>query len=202
MKKFFVLLMTVLFLSGANFVFAREVENGKWEVSLQSGGVFPKDDDIDSTLYIGGRAIQEFNKYLGVGVESGWMSWEDSTNGVHYGDIRAFPLLADVVLKYPIPATENTVVPYAIAGVGVVFWDYDEDDILTRNGITVDSDTTFAARLGGGIDYFVNDQWAVFVEGSYLFSEYEADIKAAGLVIAGTVDTDAAFVTGGIKYRF
>ena len=56
--------------------------------------------------------------------------------------------------------------------------------------------------LNGGADYYVTDTVAFFAEGGYIWSDYDANIRAGGAVVAANVDTDAAYVVGGVKLGF
>lgn len=201
MKKIMLVAIIALALCQIN-AFARDVDAKKWEISLQGAGVIPNDTDIDPTYYVGGRIAYNINKNVSVAGESGWMGWDDSDGTTKYGEVNGIPLLADLILKMPIEATENKLVPYVLGGVGVVFWDYKEEAILTSNGITVDGDTSFAARLGAGVDYYVSDNIALFAEASYLFSDYDIKVNAGGIIAGAKTDTDAVFAGAGIKFAF
>ncbi len=201
MKK---LILIALFVAGmSSAAFARDVQEGKWALSVQSAAVMPRDDDNDDTIYYGGRLTYDITPNVAVGVESGWMNFEQEADGIDFGDQRGIPLLADIVLKLPIEATDNKLVPYVLGGVGVVFWDYQESSILKDNGFSVDSDTAFAARIGGGVEYYVSNNVALFLEGSYLFSTYDAKVRYGSSSAANIeVDSDAFFAGGGVKVGF
>lgn len=202
-KVFLASLIGLLFLGGmVPQAMARDVEGSKWDVSILGGAFFPKEDDQDAGGYGGGRLTYNINEHAGLGIESGWSSFNQELDGVDYGDVRAIPLLANLFLRLPLEATENKLVPYAVGSIGVIIWDYEESSLLTDNGISVEGDTSFAARIGGGADFYIADNIAIFAEGGYMWSEYEAEVSAGGSVIAGTVDTDAAYAVGGIKIGF
>jgi len=205
MKKGFLVALVFAVVVAIPFVaYAEGVKDmtGKTAVGLVAGGVFPKDNDIDNTWYLGGNFAYGINEYFAVGAEVGYTLWEDEEAGVDYGDIRAVPLLADVYLRYPTELGAQTVIPYIIGGIGVVFWDYDESSLLENNSITVNMDNSLGVKIGGGVDYFVSNNVALNLEGFYLWSEADASISAFGTYAAATVDTDSWIVTGGLKYYF
>lgn len=181
---------------------AREILATEFELSAFGAGVFPADEDEDATVYAGGRLLYNLNEIVGVGVESGWMNFEQTEGGLDYGDARGIPLLAEVVFRMPVHFMEDDLIPYLLAGAGVTFWDFDESSVLTGNGISVDDDTAFTAKAAIGADYFFTENIAVFIEGGYMWSDWDGAIRGGGLVADATVDTDMAFVGGGIKLAY
>lgn len=204
-SKFIMALVFVAFVLVPFTVHAEGVKDmtGKASVGVVTGTVFPKDSDIDNTWYvIGGNFAYGINEYLAVGAEVGYTTWEDKEDGIDYGDIRAIPLLADVYLRYPTELGAQTVIPYAIGGIGVVFWEYDESSLLEANSVVVDMDNSLGIKIGGGVDYFISESLALNLEGSYLWSDADASIAAFGTYTEATVDTDSFILTLGFKYYF
>ena len=105
MNKLFVTLVLLLTVGVASPAFAREAQD-QWEISGLAGGVFPADDDQDATVYAGGRLTYNINEYVGLGVESGWMGFEQEESGLDYGDVRGIPLLANVAVVIISPLTD------------------------------------------------------------------------------------------------
>jgi len=203
-NKFIVVLVFAAFVLVPLVASAEDVNNltGRYSLGLVSGGVFPKDSDIDNRWYIGGNFAYGLNEYLAVGAEVGYTSWDDEENGIDYGDVRAVPLLADVYLRYPIESGDYLFVPYIVGGVGVVFCDYDESSLLENNGISIDIDTELGVKLGGGFEYLISKNVALNFEGSYLWSDADATISGFGTYAAAELDTDAWIINGGLKYYF
>ena len=114
MRKVLVIMLMWMLLIGCviSVAYAGEDLVDRFSIGVVTGGVFPKDNNIDNSLYVGGNLAYGFNKYLAVGVETGYSSWDDEEQGVDYGDVRAIPLLADLYVRYPIEFGEKTVVPY------------------------------------------------------------------------------------------
>ena len=203
-------LIVLLLLGGiAPQAMARDAKESPWDISVLGGAWFPKEDDQDASGYVAGRLTYNINEHVGVGIESGWASFGQEADVTgdgkddDLGDIQAIPLLANLFLRLPLEATENKLVPYAVGSVGVIFWDYNESSLLTSNNISIDGDTSFAARVGGGADFYITDNVAIFAEGGYLWSEYEAQGSIGGVVVtAPTVDTNAAYAVGGLKIAF
>ena len=176
---------------------------GAWEVSLQGGGIFPhKTDRFDDTEFAAGRITYDLSQNVAFGIESGWLRFQDEIGGTKYGRIDGMPALAEVQLKLPVQSTGNRFVPYAIAGAGVVVWNYRESSILRDAGAKVETDTHFAAKGGMGFDYYINSTLAIFLEGSYLFSRFAPKVHGGGTTVTTKADTGAVLAGGGLKVRF
>ncbi len=102
----------------------------------------------------------------------------------------------------PIKIDQYKIVPYGVVGFGIIFWDFDESSLLKTNGITVSMDPAFGMKFGGGVDFFVTENLAIFREGSFIWSDADATVAGRGAVASATVDTDTWLIGGGIKYVF
>lgn len=176
---------------------------GPWELSLFGGGVFPRQDDrFDDTEFAGGRLTYDLSSHVALGIESGWLRFDDEIGGTEFGKIDGIPALGVIQLKGPIEDTGNRFVPYVIAGAGVIIWNYRENTVLKDAGAKVDTDTHFAAKGGMGFDYFINSAVAFFVEGSYLFSRFTPKVHGGGTTVTTKADTEAILAGAGLKFRF
>jgi len=130
-----------------------------------------------------------FNKYVAVELETGW-TWNgiNSIEGLYVDDtsFSTIPIMANVVLQYPIPRT--LVVPYIGAGVGGAGTILDTDGIYYPSGYGglsfygASSDFVFAyqgfagvrvqlskeMQLGVGYKYYVSDQ-STFGDDDYYY---------------------------------
>jgi outer membrane protein W len=201
MQKMLIGILILYIISVTAAAFAEDL-TGRFNVGIIGGGIFPSDADIDETYYVGGNFAYGINNYLAVGAEAGYTNWENKEGGTDYGDVNAVPLFADLYLRYPLEIDINTFVPYVIGATGVVFWDYDESSLLTNNGISVNMDAKLGLKVGAGIDFFVDNNFAINIEGDYVWSDADVSIAAVGTVAAATVDTDYWIVNGGLKYYF
>ena len=173
------------------------------ELSVQGGGMFPtKDGRFDNTGFVAGRLMYDIAPYVALGVESGWMRFKDEAGGTKFGHIDGIPALGDLQFKMPISATNNHLVPYAIAGAGVVFWNYREASVLKDAGVKIDTETHFAAKGGLGADYYFTDNVGLFVEGSYLYSRFTPKVHGGGTAVTTRATTGSVLIGGGLKLRF
>jgi outer membrane protein W len=105
-----------------------------------------------------------------------------------------------------VPVGDSPVQPYGVVGLGAIFWNI--DDTTSSNGVTVttDIDTAFGVKVGGGVDWFVNDHWIVNFNGAYVFNDADgtATASAGGATASVTekFDLDYWTVGGGLKYLF
>lgn len=201
MRNILIGILALLIGCAAGNAFAEDLA-GRFSVGIAGGGIFPKDSDIDDTYYVGGNFAYGINEYFAIGAEAGYTSWDDEEAGVDYGEVEAIPLLADLYLRRPVEVGENILVPYVVGGVGVIFWDYEESDLLTSNAITVDMDAELGVKAGGGFDYFFTENSAINIEGAYIWSDADMSVAAFGLYGAATIDTDYWLATGGFKHYF
>lgn len=175
-----------------------------WQVSIQGGGLWSQKDK--SRLHDGeaifGRLTYDVTPNLAIGAESGGLRFKDETSGTTYGHLNGVPALADLVLKMPIAATGNHLVPYVFGSAGVIFWSYDKSGYSDTTGVKARSRTHFAAKPGAGLEYYLTPRIAIFVEGSYLFSEKFRLRNAAVTPPNGNIDVNSIYGGGGIKIAF
>jgi opacity protein-like surface antigen len=169
---------------------------GKTDIGFNLSGAIPDDDDVDSTLYAGGSLAHGFSNWLALGVEAGWAEFEESGLGFEVEE-TAVPIFGDIILRVPLEAPLQ---PYAIVGLGAIIWNVD-DNVAN---IETDVDTAFAAKFGVGLDWFVNDNWIVNFEASFVTSDADATVRntVTGASVTGEGETDFWMVGGGIKYLF
>lgn len=86
-------------------------------------------------------------------------------------------------------------VPYAGAGLDLLFADYDPYDGSHR-----DVDTTLGVHISGGADYFLARDWALNAEAKIVLAP-DADIRTGGSR-SGDFDPSSFSSTAGIRYYF
>ncbi len=183
-------------------LFANEGEIGKkYAIGAAVAGAFPEDSDIDNNLYWGGIATYDIVKYAAIGVESGFMRWEDKVGNNKHGNIHAWPLLGDMIVKYPVDIGDFELAPYGVLGLGMIFWDYHESEILRVNNISVDMDNAFAIKFGCGMDIFTSSGVGLFIEGSYIWSDTKAESTGRGSALEVSVNTDMWMLSTGVKIK-
>ena len=167
---------------------------GKWDIGVNVSGAIPTDGDVDSAAYIGGSLSYGVQEWFALGFEAGWAGFGESDAGINV-DEDAVPIFGDLIFRFP---TSSEWKPYAIVGLGVIVWNVDSN----IPGLDLEIDTAFAAKFGGGVDYFVNDNWALNFEFSYVTSDADATATLNGTSVSASGSTDYWMVGGGLKYLF
>ena len=173
-------------------------------------GAIPTEDGLSTGVSVLGDVSYGINQWLAVGFSGGWAAFgmDDATvSGITIPgpDVNGFPLFGEIILRAPI--ANQSYVPYAVAGFGTVIWNV--DDTTTSNGIHVQTDvsTAFAFKLGGGVDWFINDHWIFNINGAYVFSRPDTTVTvSAGSLSASAVSQNDKYdywtVGGGLKFLF
>ncbi len=200
MKKIIISLhciVCILFLF-AGPVFAAETSN---YFAVKAGAYFPNSSDLggfntgfNGQVAYGDYFTPNFAGELGLGyfATSGTGSVDfNGVPGTATGDIYAIPLTLALKAIYPIEKWEI----YAIGGLGAYFCNV---KVSYSAGSPSNSSTAFGGFLGGGIDYNIDRNWFLGVEGTYLWAKPQFTINN----VSGDVAMDGWTVTGNIGFRF
>ena len=144
--------------------------------------------DVDNSAYFGLNASYGLMPWLALGISGGWEEG-DIDNAQFPGEVGIANVMADVILRYQ--TQDSPYVPYAVLGLGGV------GSYLAQDNQNDDDDTTFGIKLGLGVDYFINDNWILNLEGAYFIADN--DLRNATTTVDGT---DHATLGGGVKYAF
>ncbi len=194
MRKLWLALLALIVCASA--AYAAPDRTGKFDMGVNVSGAIPDDDSVDGTAYVGGSLAYGVTNWLALGAEAGWAQFDESDAGITLEE-TAVPIMGDIILRVPM---ESQFQPYAIVGLGAIVWNVDHN----VPNLDVEVDTAFAAKFGGGFDWFINDNWILNFEGSYVTSD--ADLTARNTVTGASVtvsgETDYWMVGGGLKYLF
>ena len=202
MKRITVVAAVFLVCMMVGSAYAAQDLTGKHALGIATGMIFTQDECIGNSWYAGGNYTYNIDNNFAVGAEVGYMRWNDEAGGIDYGDVRAVPLLADFYLRYPIDVSKQMFLPYAVGGIGVIFWNYDENSVLKDAGISIDMGTELGIKGGVGFDYFFTEKVAFNLEGSYVWSNADMTVSYGGATATNEFDTDYWALTGGMKYYF
>jgi outer membrane protein W len=198
------LCLAVAALSVTALAYAAPDRVGIWDAGVNVSGFIPGDNDTDNGVYVGGTFAYGVHQWIAIGVEAGWLETdieEDTQLGLgDLGELHGNPLMADIIIRVPNP--DQSFIPYGIVGIGVVFWDFDEGDTLESLGVDVDIDTAFAVKIGGGIDWWLNANWILNFEASYVFNDADVSVTVGGAPTTDDADLDYFQIGGGLKYMF
>ncbi len=200
--------MAALALIGTS-VYAAPDRTGKTDVGVDVAYSDLTDDETNSATYVGGSVSHGLNEWLALGVSFGWQSFGSDDvfiSGVTIPgpDLRSYPLFADIIVR--IPTGDQPFVPYGVIGFGAIFWDADE--VTASNGVKIktDVDTSFGFKLAGGVDWFLNDHWALNFNGGYVFTDANTTVTATAgnlsVSAADKSDLDYWTIGAGLKFIF
>jgi hypothetical protein len=208
MNKKAAVLIAVLALMSAS-AYAAPDRTGKVDIGVDVAAAIATDSDTNAGVYVGGNLSYGFNEWFAGGVSFGGhvADIDDVTSSgvtIFGPDVSEFSIFGDMILR--VPVGDSPVQPYGVVGLGAIFWNI--DDTTSSNGVTVttDIDTAFGVKVGGGVDWFVNDHWIVNFNGAYVFNDADgtATASAGGATASVTekFDLDYWTVGGGLKYLF
>jgi opacity protein-like surface antigen len=193
-------------------VYAAPDRTGKIDVGVNVSGAISTDNDIQSTAYVGGNIAYGINKWVAIGFEGGRQKHgsdnvSDGGTTIFGPDFAAIPLFGDIIVRMPIENQQVT--PYGIIGLGTVLWDVDSASFNSAGvGGTVETKvgSSIAVKVGGGFDWFINDNWVVNFESAYVFDRPDvtatASINGISASAIDQVKLDYWTIGGGVKYLF
>jgi len=199
--------------------FLNNIKRGWINLSIYGAGAFPETFksingiELKQGSFYGGQFTYDVTPYIAVGIDSGRLKLgvDDisavissvSVGATDAGEINASTLMGVLVLKAPIEMSDNRLVPYVLVGVGAIFTEFDEGFNLEISNTTIKDYTTFAMKSGLGFDYYVTEKAALFIEGSFLWADYDPNVSIVELG-TGTLDKtiNALLFGGGLKFSF
>lgn len=204
--------MLVGFMAISTLAVAAPERTGRWDAGVSVAGAIPSDGDIDGTTQVGGSVAYGVTEWFAVGFSGGWQNHdiEGTTNSgitVQGTEVTGVPLFGDLIFR--VPTGDKPFTPYGVVGLGTVLWDID-DTTASAAGVPVsvitEVDTEFAVKLGGGIDWFLNDHWIVNFDAAYVFNNPNAVVTATVLGTSAStsenIDLDYWTIGGGLKFVF
>lgn len=136
----------------------------------------------------------ELGRYLGAELTADTFETNLRYGGRTIGESGTLTLMPAARLKYPL--LDGRLTPYAIAGVGVGFSQFND---RKRPGIGLDvsaDDTVLVSSVGAGIEHLIADNVALGVEARYLVL-HDSEITVAGQ--RDRADRDAVVVAATLK---
>jgi outer membrane protein W len=172
MKKLFVLSLLVMFVFASTTVFAAEkYPLGMSNFALKVDYINFTDDvfeniDLDNGIYVGLEGYYAVMPNIYLGMETGWAGAEnDDKVGNLKVDIDVTYIPIELNLKYM-----AEIAPQWVLGVGAgISYNYFE---IEANDIDRDADDwVFGGQVFADLNYKMNDQWFLGIEGKYQWTE-------------------------------
>ena len=232
MKKKVILLL--IFCSFVSYCFAQNNKfgekkpvsdvTGKIGLSIRISNISPdldsyknRDLDGDDELMWGVSLIYGINRWMSCELAfdtSSDIEIKDKTYNVKLTDLDLYPLTLSFKFKYisTSPDIYQWMVPYVIVGAGYYFANGDADSEYksyhTPNKVSLDIDGDFGWHAGGGIDFFINKNIALGIEGRYFNTSISIEEKQHNPILNintssdKDVDIDGWIFGANIKYFF
>ena len=155
---------------------------GRWDWGINIAAGF--NDRSDDTAFYSTSIAYGVTPWIALGAEAGWQ--EASLSNTE--DLGLVPVLADIIIR--VPTVNATVVPYMVVGLGVM------GAYVTDTNNNDSDNTSFGWKLGGGVDWFLNERWILNLELAYYGSSADLPRSSAG------DSTSFWTLGGGLKYVF
>jgi len=169
------------------------------------GGLAPLDVDLDSTADLAVDVTYFLNRNIAVQALGTFANTEVKAGSASLGSVDVLPPIFTLQWHF-VDLVPEGVDPYV--GVGFNFNHFDNESGALSDGGTVDGTTVPAVRVEDtfgfaaetGIDFPITEN--VFVNATYKFVTFDADVDAVGGGEVGNLDTNLHIVGAGIGYHF
>ena len=159
----------------------------RWAVGYRYGYVDADDADFRTSTGNRNRGCQ--NLLVSYGINNNLtIEFEGSffkLISMDSSELNTYSILANLQLRKKV----GDFYPYLVGGVGGQFFDYKD----LGGTDAKDKDASIAYKFGGGLEYFLNNNWSLNAEGAYIYG------NTGG---SATLDTYSWHYKTGIKYYF
>lgn len=200
------------FYLGAHAGYAEADFSGRYDVG---GGVNPalvnfSDLDVEGFAY-GGQIGYDYEVgafVVGAEIDASYFGEDDTVSApvleVQSGtaEVNAF---GSARLKLGLALDQF--MPFVTAGVGLVDYEFEINDVTNNPGAQSFDETAVAAVIGGGLEYKVTQNIGLRVEGLYYIVDDQMQIDPAQLPDSDAADVDPEMedlftIRGAVNYRF
>jgi opacity protein-like surface antigen len=186
-----VLLVVVL---SATAGWAQDSDQLRYYLHIRGHGSSPFTDVHD---LFGASVGANFNRYWGAELAVDGFERRIRFNDRVLGEYAIMPIVPQVRFRYPV--LDDRLTPYAIAGVGVAFTEFN-DRKKPGFGVSVDIPaSTMVGTVGAGLEYFIAHNIAAGVEVKYLIAG-DQTIKING--VSRTEEIDSLITSFGLRLFF
>jgi opacity protein-like surface antigen len=193
MKRASILFLGLLLMSGVAYaeVTGGEVNDrvGHLDLGIEGGGAFIGASGLDDTGWIQANTSYGVTPWLGLGFETGWTEADNDFGGT----TGIVEMMGDIIVRWVNHPWDTRLVPYADLGLGM-HWTYAEVDNQNDR-----DESSFAWKLGGGLDWWLNDNWILNFDVSYHDS---SDKLPVNHLASNDESTSFTTLTGGLKFVF
>jgi opacity protein-like surface antigen len=174
---------------------AEDGGGGRYYVNLRYGGSWPFSRAHDeSGVSIGAN----LTRYLGAELAIDHYDLMLTLPGVgKITELGTVAVMPQVRLRYPL--LHDRLVPYLIGGAGAAFAQVNDRTVRALGRAIESDDVAFMGAMGGGLEYFMADNFAVGLDARYLISS-SAETTVAGTRVNSNLD--AALLGFALRFLY
>jgi outer membrane protein len=169
---------------------------------------FDMDVDFDDAAMYGGNLVYYLHNYFSLELSGDYVKTDTEIKGsglspTNIGELKQIPIILNGRFHF---STNQKISPYLSAGIGYYINDFDLSDSLSSvlpSGSELDPDDSIGFNLGGGIQFLLNEHFALDLDLKYIWNKTDFEAKAPGYEKEEfSVDLDNFYVGIGLKYYF
>jgi outer membrane protein len=166
------------------------------------------DVDFDAAAMYGGNLVYYIHRYFSFELSADYVKTDTEIKGsglspTNIGELKQVPIILNGRFHF---STNQKIRPYLSAGIGYYINDFDLSDSLSSvlpSGSELDPDNSIGFNLGGGIQFLLNEHFAIDLDLKYIWNKTDFEAKAPGYAPEETsVNLDNFYVGIGLKYYF
>ncbi len=161
------------------------------------------DVDFDDAAMYGGNLVYYIHRYFSFELSADYVKTDTEIKGsglspTNIGELKQVPIILNGRFHF---STNQKISPYLSAGIGYYLNDFDLSD--SSAGDEIDPDNSFGFNLGGGIQFLLNEHFAIDFDLKYIWNKADFEAKAPGEPTEEvSIDLDNFYGGIGLKYYF
>jgi outer membrane protein len=161
------------------------------------------DVDFDNAAMYGGNLVYYIQRYFSLELSADYVKTDTELKGVdssptNIGELKQVPIILNGRFHF---STNQKISPYLSAGIGYYLNDFDLSD--SSAGGEICPDNSFGFNLGGGIQFLLNEHFAIDLDLKYIWNKADFELKAPGDPTEEiSIDLDNFYAGIGLKYYF
>ena len=161
------------------------------------------DVDFDNAAIYGGNLVYYIQRYFSLELSADYVKTDTELKGVdsspiNIGELKQVPIILNGRFHF---STNQKISPYLSGGIGYYLNDFDLSNSSAGNEL--DPDNSIGFNLGGGIQFLLNEHFAIDLDLKYIWNKTDFEAKVPGYAPEETsVNLDNFYVGIGLKYYF
>ena len=161
------------------------------------------DIDFDEAASYGGNLVYYIERYFSLELSADYIKTDTEIKGpgispTNIGKLKQVPVVLNGRFHF---STNQKISPYLSAGIGYYFNDFDLSD--SSAGDEINPDNSFGFNLGGGIQFLLDEHFAIDLDLKYIWNKADFELTAPGDPTEEiSIDLDNFYAGIGLKYYF